>query len=198
MRKIFINLRLFLLIFLAILIIVPVSLYIFNKNSTLNSGFDNESDIKCKTTDDSSKSNVLSLPSSPIKLKLCVSSAPALSQQTNLTMSVVSEEDNPGTELKLVLPEGFVLASDTLPSTIDLLNGQEKKFTVKIKAVKTGVWNIEASAIFTASKSPLYAYGGRDEIYLQVYENEGKLGYPTEPREKYILKIKNQLKFHGL
>ena len=113
-------------------------------------------------------------PSSPMKVELSVSNAPALNEIVELTCSITSVSDAPNTTAQIVLAESFELVGGNLSWNGDMIVPEEEKrkhprpnrsdpeydrlceeyeypkgkaeFGVLIKSVEVGNWTITATA----------------------------------------------------
>jgi hypothetical protein len=120
-----------------------------------------------------------SSPSTPISTHLILSKAPRLNEQADLTFTVTSIVEAPGTTAAISLPEGAVLVEGDLEWSGDLVPEQPQTLQATIMFVREGNWIIEAKALCPLDNGDVW--GDAAYIYLYVSEEEGHAGFSDEP-----------------
>lgn len=120
--------------------------------------------------------------SSPIKLNLSLSKAPALGQTTEiiaiLTYIGKIKENMPEAVANINLPDGFELISGNI-----VWKGKLEasiNFSIVIKAIKIGNWTIEGS-VRSPPEGEAY-FGGRDFIYITVLKDNAIISDTPFPK----------------
>jgi len=124
-----------------------------------------------------------------MEVSLSISDPPALGEQAELRVSIASSVEAPGTEVQVSVPDGFELVSGRAFWTVDLRSGQEQQFALAVKAVKEGSWTISASGKHTVRTSPVYWFGDRAYLDLQVGRMGGTLGISPSQQEEFLIDI---------
>jgi len=125
---------------------------------------------------------------SPMKIEMSFSNAPALNQNAKITTTITYNgrqiENMPETIAQIILPDGFELIDGNLSWSGKVMKDEPVQFDLTVKSVKIGNWTIKANA-----RSPPEgdAYiGGRDWIYISIFEDKGIISedpFPLPKRE---------------
>ena len=132
--------------------------------------------------------NSASAPSSPMKLDLSISNAPALGETAEITATITyifgqNKDYVLNTTANITLPEGFELINGYLDwEGIIKPEVPEINFSILIKSVKTGDWTIEGRAKTPPTGSTYF--GGRDFIYISVMEDEAIISDVPFPKRE--------------
>jgi len=118
-------------------------------------------------------------PSTPITVELILSKAPRLEEPAELTFTISSVLDAPGTTAEIVLPEGSALVDGKLTWSGDLAANQPVQLQAKMKFVEEGNWTIEAKARRELDSGDVWADAAY--IYLHITESAGKVGFSIQP-----------------
>jgi len=118
-------------------------------------------------------------PSTPITVELILSKAPRLEESAELTFTISSVLDAPGTTAEIVLPEGSALVDGKLTWSGDLAANQPVRLQAKMKFVEEGNWTIEAKARRELDSGDVWADAAY--IYLHITESAGKVGFSIQP-----------------
>jgi len=117
--------------------------------------------------------------STPITVRLILSQVPQLNEPADLTFTVSSVLDAPGTTASILLPEGAVLIDGDLEWAGDLAADEPLILRASIKFVNEGNWTIEAKALRALESGDVW--GDAAYVYLYVSEEAGHVGFSTEP-----------------
>ncbi|MFH1087499.1 MAG: cohesin domain-containing protein [Chloroflexota bacterium] len=111
-----------------------------------------------------------SAPVGAIVVELSFSEAPVLGKPVQLTAAFQLREprpfDAPNTTARIILPEGFELVRGDLQWQGDVLRGKKYQITATVKSVKTGDWEIKATAFYYPNRTDVS--GGSRQIYALV------------------------------
>ena len=118
-------------------------------------------------------------PSTPIIFELILSKAPRLEESAELTFTISSVLDAPGTKAEILLPDGAVLMDGNLTWSGDLVANKPVQFQATMKFINEGSWIIEAKARHELESGDIWADAAY--IYLHITENKGYVGFPTQP-----------------
>ncbi len=115
-------------------------------------------------------------PSGFMRMRLSVSEPPLLGKPVRFTVSLTIGERVPiekydDTSIEIILPEGFELVSGVLKGSVNVLKNSPAQFEVTVKSVKTGIWDIEAVALYTEIGNVGNLGVARHQLYFDVSEN---------------------------
>lgn len=111
--------------------------------------------------------------STGITSKLEISKAPALNENAEITLTVITIRTAPTASAKITLPEGFELVSGDLNWNGELVENQPLQLKATVKAVKTGNW-----AIFGGGA------GQGDYLYITVNQDSASVSEKPFPIPK--------------
>ena len=126
--------------------------------------------------------------STPIKVHLSISKAPALNEKATLTYTISSSSNaaNTTAEIKFTtarvgifpapFPIGAVLVSGNLTWEGDLKAGEPISLSAEVVFKETGKWAIELNAHHVENENS--SWGDIDIIYLTVGVDRGEFGWP--------------------
>jgi hypothetical protein len=118
-------------------------------------------------------------PSTPLTVELILSKAPRLEEPADLSFTISSVLDAPGTTAEILLPEGAALVDGNLTWSGDLPANQPVQLQATMKFVEEGNWMIEAKARHELESGDVWADAAY--IYLHITENKGQVGFATQP-----------------
>lgn len=126
-------------------------------------------------------------PSSPMKINVSLSKAPALNGITEITATIwytsKIKENMSETIAQIILPNGFEVVNGNA-TWKGYVKNEPKQFSILVKAIRIGNWTIEANIRSPPTGSE--HVGGRDWTYVSVFENKGiisKEPFPLPKRE---------------
>lgn len=111
-----------------------------------------------------------STPSSPMKMTMEISNAPALNQTAIVSIKIESfTRDFPDTIATITLGEGLELIDGNLTWYGTVEKDSPAQLTLTIKSTKLGDWGIIGSAQTPSAPGP--HWGGKDAIFIRVGDN---------------------------
>lgn len=119
--------------------------------------------------------------------------SPLVNETANITVTVYSIIDALNTTVNITLPAGFELASGNLSWNTSISSNETKEFKIEIKAIQTGKWKIEVTAI---NENP--RFGDIDFLFVNITDNSSSRS-KSPPIFEYIkdaigINISNQTK----
>ncbi len=122
--------------------------------------------------------DVVGMPTPPLKVDLKLSSLPGAGKSTQLMATVSAFQDAPGTTVEINLPDGVKLVSGDLTWQGDLKAGESASFSAGILFTATGEFEITASA-----RSPIDAHNtrlGEGAVAVNVGAESSRLALATQ------------------
>ena len=105
-------------------------------------------------------------PSSPIRVDISLSNAPALNQTAMITVTLYSPRYRDNVSSRIFLSEGISFLEGDMSWEGFLYENSTIKFNATVKIIKTGDFDITARAFIENEGA------GRDILYLRILENE--------------------------
>ena len=127
------------------------------------------------------KGSVESAPSNtstPITVKLIISTAPRVNEQAELTFIISSVLDAPNTKATITLPDGTDLISGDLQWVGDLRANEPQTMKTTIMFTTEGNKTLEAKALCDIGNGDVW--GDSAYIYLNTTEESGQVGFPYQ------------------
>jgi hypothetical protein len=121
-----------------------------------------------------------SAPSTPIRVKLILSTAPRLNEQAELTVIITSTQNAPQTRVTITLPADTNLIDGNLEWVGDLVMNKPQTLTAKLRFTTEGNKTIEAKALCDVGEGAVW--GDAAYIYLYTSKDVSHSGFSPQPQ----------------